>query len=436
MSAGAPPDGWSGRGHIRLGMACLALLVVGLGGWSATARLDGAVIAPGRLQVESRRQVVQHPDGGVVAGILAREGDVVSAGDVLVRLDGTALRSELAVLESQFYEVLARRGRLEAELAERTGLRFAAELARAAAADADVRSLLDGQRELFEARRDTLAREIEAMRGKAARIGQQIAGLRIQTDSIERQRALIGQELEAQRTLLGKGLAQAGRVLGLEREAARLEGESGALGAEIARLRGEASGIEIEILRLRAARREEAVTALRDIGVSELELRERRVALTERLSRLDLRAPLGGVVLDMSVHALGAVIRPAEAALHIVPTTSALVVAAEVEPAHVDSVHPGQEALLRFPAFDARSTPTLFGTVSKVSPDALADEATGRAFYRAEVLLDEGEAARLEGRRLVAGMPVEVFIRTGERTPLEYLLKPVTDHLRRAMREE
>ena len=433
--AGRAGGAWAAGGHVRLGLLCLVLLVAGLGGWAATARLEGAVIAPGKLQVERRRQVVQHPDGGVVAEILVREGDVVAAGEPLVRLDGTAIRSELAVLESELYELIARRGRLEAEMAGRGAIRFAPELRGAAGADADVRALLDGQQALFEARRDTMEREIEAMRAKRAQIEEQVAGLEVQMGSLGRQRALIEEELEAQRRLLAKGLAQASRVLALEREAAQIDGERGRLTSESARLASEASGIDIEVLRLGAARREEAIATLRDLGVRELELRERRIALRERLSWLELRAPVGGVVLEMGVHALRAVIRPAEPVLHIVPTASPLVVAAEVGPSEIDSVRPGQEAVLRFPAFNARTTPELRGIVSKVSPDALLSEQTGRDFYRAEVLLSEGEVARLDGRRLVAGMPVEVFIRTGARTPLEYLLKPVTDYLEHAMRE-
>jgi len=436
MTRRRPSDGWSARGYIRLGLFCVILLGAGLGGWAATARLQGAVIASGQLQVESRRQVVQHPDGGVVEEILVREGDLVQAGDVLVRLDGTNLRSELAVLESKLYELMARRGRLVAEQTDRETIRFDPELIEVAKANPNVQALLDGQQALFAARLKTMGREIEVMRERQGQIREQITGSKAEIASLDRQRALIAEELDSQRGLLDKGLAQASRVLALEREAARLDGERGRLVAQTAKLKGEASQLEIEILRLRATRREEAITKLRDLGYRELELEERRLALKEQLSRLDVRAPVGGVVLDMSVHALQAVIRPAEPILHIVPTDSALVVNAEINPTHIDSVHRGQEAVLRFSAFSTRTTPVLYGTVSKVSPDAFADEETRRSFYRAEILLKEGEVAKLEGQELVAGMPVEVFIQTGERTPIQYLLKPITDYLSRAMREE
>ncbi len=436
MSVRPASDGWSARGYIRFGIFCVILLGAGLGGWAATASLQGAVIAPGQMEVENRRQVVQHPDGGVVGEILVREGDLVEAGEVLVRLDGSTLRSELAVLESQLYELMARRGRLQAEQADRDEISFDPELVEVAATDPEVRSLLEGQRALFEARLGTMANEIDVMRERQEQIREQIEGAKSEIESLERQRMLIAQELESQRELLRKGLAQASRVLALEREAARLDGQRGQLIAQAAQLKGEISEIEIELLRLGATRREEALAELRDIGFREMELKERRIALREKLSRLDVRAPVGGVVLDMTVHALQAVVRAAEPILHIVPTNSALVVTAEVDPTSIDTVHRGQEAVLRFSSFNARTTPVLYGTVSRVSPDAFHDEETRRSYYRAEVLLREGEIAKLEGQQLVAGMPVEVFIQTGDRTPIQYLLKPITDYLNRAMREE
>lgn len=436
MSGQRASDGWSAGGYIMFGLVCVILLGVGLGGWAAMASLEGAVIASGRMNVESGRQVVQHPDGGVVGEILVREGDRVEAGDILIRLDATTLRSELAVLESQLYEVMARRGRLEAEQAERERIVFAQDLLEVARTDSDVQSLVDGQQALFEARGKTMAREIEVLRERQAQIREQISGLEAQITSIERQQTLIAEELVAQRRLLESGLAQASRVLGLDREAARLEGEEGRMVAEAARLMGQNSEIEIELLRLGAGRREEALGQLRDLGVRELELQERRIALRDRLARLDVRAPVGGIVLDMTVHALKSVVRPADPILHIVPTDTALVIDAEVDPTHVDAVHAGQEAVLRMSAFNTRTTPVLHGSVVKVSPDVLVDQNTNRSFYRAEVMLREGEIAKLEGQELVAGMPVEVFIQTGERTPIEYLLKPITDYLSRAMREE
>ncbi len=429
-------DGWGAGGYIRFGIFCVALLAGGLGGWAATAKLKGAVISSGHLRVESQRQVVQHLDGGIVGEILVREGDVVGAGEVLIRLDGTTLLSELAVLESQLYELMARRGRLVAEQTDKLGITFDPELLAVAGADDEVRALVDGQQSLFEARLNTMEREIEVMHERQVQIREQISGSEAEIESLRRQNELIAEELVGQRKLLKKGLAQASRVLALDREAARLEGQRGQVVAQAARLKGQISELEIELLRLGASRREDAITKLRDLGFRELELKERRIALNERLARLDVRSPLGGVVLDMTVHALKSVVRAAEPILYIVPSDSALVVDAQVDPIHIDSVHAGQEAVLRFSAFNTRTTPELFAIVSKVSPDAVVDEATQQSYYRAEVLLKEGELLKLEGQELVAGMPVEVFIQTGGRTPINYLLKPITDYFNRAIREE
>jgi HlyD family secretion protein len=428
-------DGWNAGSYIRFGVFCLLLLVGGLGGWAATAELRGAVVSGGRLRVESQRQVVQHPDGGVVGEILVHEGDVVHAGDVLVRLDGTKLRSEMAVLESQLYELMARRGRLVAEQTDRDSIAFDPDLLRAAEQNPEVQALIDGQQALFDARLKTMQREIEVMRERETQIQEQIAGSTSQIEALERQSTLIEEELKGQRKLLKKGLAQASRVLALERESARLEGQRGEMVAQAAQLKGQISETEIEVLRMQATRREEAISNLRDLGYRELELKERRLALKEQLSRLDVRAPLAGTVLDMTVFALKSVVRPADPILYIVPSDTPLVVDAQVDPRQIDSVHVGQDALLRFSAFSYRTTPQLWGRVTLVSADAITDQKTGRSYYRAEVEIKDGEIAKLEDKKLVAGMPVEVFIQTGKRTPFDYLVKPITDYFGRAMRE-
>jgi len=436
MTARSSSDGWEASRYIRFGVLCLLLLVGGLGGWAATAQLRGAVVSAGRLRVESQRQVVQHPDGGVVGEILVHEGDVVHAGDVMIRLDGTSLRSELAVLESQLYELMARRGRLVAEQTDQDRVTFDPELVQVAQEDPEVQALIDGQKALFEARLKTMQREIEVMRERETQVQEQISGSTSQIDALERQSALIGQELEGQRKLLKQGLAQASRVLALERESARLEGQRGQMVAQTAQLKGQITENEIQVLRMGATRREEAISDLRDLGYRELELKQRRLALKEKLSRLDVRAPLAGTVLDMTVFALKSVVRPAEPILYIVPSDAPLVVDAQVDPRQIDSVTIGQDALLRLSAFSYRSTPQLWGTVTLVSADAITDQKTGRTYYRAEVQMKEGEVAKLEDKKLVAGMPVEVFIQTGERTPFNYLVKPITDYFSHAMREE
>ena len=429
-------DGWGARGFIRFGLVCVLLLGGGFGTWAATAKLSGAVIAAGQLRVETNRQVVQHPDGGVVGQILARDGDRVEAGDVLLRLDDTLLRSELAALESQLYEIMARRGRLEAAQIDAEAPEFDPELIEIAATDPEVHKLIEGQRALFDAKRESTAKELEVLGEKILQLREQIIGAQAEVTALKRQSELIAKELVDQQGLFAKGLAQATRVLALEREASRLDGEAGQLKALIARHKGEISEIEIERLRKSANDREEAITELRELGFRELELKQNRLALRERLSRLDLRAPRPGVVHDMMVHALHSVVRAAEPVLYIVPSDTELVVDARIDPIHIDQIHRGQEAVLRFSAFNSRTTPEIFGVIHTVAPDIVEDERTQQSFYKAEVAIDEGELAKLDEQELLPGMPVEVYIRTGERTPFNYMVKPISDYFNRAWRED
>lgn len=428
-----PP--FSARGPVALGLVALLVLVGGFGLWSVTTEIAGAVVASGQVEVEENRQVVQHPDGGVVAEIRVKNGDLVAPGDVLVRLDGTLLRSELGIVESQFYEILARRGRLEAERDGAAHITFPAELAAAGAERPGIAALMSGQERLFAARAETEAKEIEQLARRRAQIADQITGIDAQRRSVEDQKRLIAAELADLRSLLDRGLTQAGRVLALEREQARLEGIAGELDASRAEAEGRITEIDIEILKRGAARREEANSQLRDLGYRELELAERRRSLKERIDRLDLRAPVGGVVHAMTVTTPRSVIRAADPVLYIVPQDRPLVIASRISPIHIDEVRIGQEVALRFAAFDSRTTPELLGQVSRVSPDALVDEARQTSYYRAEIVLGPDELAKLGGRTIIPGMPVEVFIRTGERTPLAYLVKPLAEYFNRAFRE-
>ncbi|MBZ0124443.1 MAG: HlyD family type I secretion periplasmic adaptor subunit [Roseovarius sp.] len=427
---------WSARGPLTVGLVGLFLLVGGFGAWAAMTTISGAIIAPGRIEVDQNRQVVQHPDGGVVAAIEVGEGDTVAEGEVLVRLDGTALASRLTIAEGQLFELMARRGRLEAERDGLGEVVFDPILTEAAEERPDAARLMQGQARLFAARAESIAREIEQLEKRREQISNQIEGIRAQQVALKRQLELIERELADQRSLLEKGLAQATRVLALEREAARLSGQVGELSASEAQSRGRITEIEIEIVKLGSRRREEAITTLRDLQYRELELMEERRALIEQMDRLDIRAPVAGVVYDMAVFALRAVVRPAEPLLYVVPQDRPLIINARIEPIHIDKVHVGQAVLLRFPALDQRHTPELTGTVLQVSADAFVDEGTRQSYYRAEISLSEGEQARLPaGVVLIPGMPVEAFLRTADRTPLAYLTKPLTDYFTRAFRE-
>ncbi|MGF1445628.1 MAG: HlyD family type I secretion periplasmic adaptor subunit [Pikeienuella sp.] len=429
-------DKWSAGGFIRFGLVTVAILLGGLGTWSATAKLAGAVVANASLRVTGQQQVVQHPDGGVVGEILVEEGDRVEGGQVLVRLDGTSMRAELAALEGQLFELMARRGRLMAEQAERDEIVFDMELLEAAANDPEVEILVEGQLALFEARKLTIQREIEVMQERQSQTGEQIIGTEAELKALRDQIALIEDELVDLTSLASRGLTTNERVVSRKREKARLEGQYGQMLAQNAQLKGQISELEIEQVRMLDERREEAITELREIGFRELELKQNRIQLREQLDRLDIRAPRGGIVYDKRVFAIKSVIRPADPIMFIVPTDTGMVIEARVEPIDIDAVYLGQEAALRFSAFNTRTTPELTGHVVKISADAFTDEQTGAQFYKVDVDLDPGEEAKLEGLELVAGMPVETHIQTGERTPLNYIMKPMLDYINRAAREE
>lgn len=425
----------SARGPVLLGLLVLVVLLGGFGGWAMLTRIAGAVVAPGLVEVDRNRQVVQHPDGGVVAEILVKEGETVVAGQPLVRLDGSLVGSELAIVEAQFFDLQARRGRLEAERDGKDRVSYPAELVALAPQRADLAALIEGQDRLFEARRASRASEADQLRKRRDQIASQIDGIVAQRRALDEQIALLGRELADQRSLLDRGLAQASRVLALERENARLLGQAGELDSSRAEAEGRQTEIDIQIARLDSSLREEANTELRDLDYRELELAERRRALSEQIARLEVRAPVSGKVLAMQVTTPRSVIRPADPMLYIVPQDRPLVIAARVSPVNIDEVRVGQPVGLRFAAFDSRTTPELFGQITALSADALTDEATQARYYRAEVTLDPGQVLRLGELALVPGMPVEVFIRTGERTPLAYLLKPFSDYLARAFRE-
>lgn len=426
---------WSFRPFVLLGYATLALLVLGLGGWGVMARISGAVIAPGTVEVEGNRQVVQHPVGGVVTEILARDGDPVAEGEVLLRLEGDATRSEFRIVEGQFFELVARQDRLEAQRDVKDAIAFSDEILEARADHPELDELMAAQVQQFEARREALTKEQGQLDERAAQIAKQIEGLEFQRTAVEEQVELIAQELDAQETLMKQGLTQLTRVLALRRELAQLKGTLGATEASIAENRARIVEIDLEKLKLETTQREEAISELREIEYREIELRSRRHALGEEIAKLDVRAPVAGVVYGSTAETLRGVVRPAEPILYIVPQDVALIARTQIDAAKIDQVHVGQTATLHFSAFDSRTTPTVMGTVTKVSADIFTDERTGHRYYRADIALDDTVLAELDGRRLVPGMPVEGFIATDERTALGYFVKPMTDYFTRAFRE-
>lgn len=426
---------WRARGFVVFGLLMLAALVGGIGYWSATTQISGAIISSGKVEVEVNRQIVQHPQGGVVSEILIDEGDLVAAGDILIRLDDVLKRSELVVVEGQLFEIIGQRNRLTAERDGAGAVTFDDELIGAAAGNPAITALIEGQSSLFESRQRSLQEEISQWDEKATQISNQIEGAQAQLASIREQLALLDHELENQQTLLAQGLTQAAQVSTLQRERARIKGSEGALLADIAQNRGRIAETEIEIVRLGASLRENAIGALRELQSREIELRQTRLSLHEILARFDIRAPRSGVVYGLTIYTERSVVSPAEPILYIIPQDSPLIISTQIPTIHIDQVQIGQKAHLRFSTFDQRTTPEIIGTVTRISPDVFTDERTGASFYTAEISPAEGEMEKLADLEILPGMPVETFIKTDARTPLDYLLKPLADYFNRAFRE-
>jgi HlyD family secretion protein len=427
---------WSARQSIWTGIATVALLIAFFGGWGMMTTISGAIVAPGLVQVEQNRQVVQHPDGGVVAEIAVQEAQTVTSGDLLIRLDGAQIKAELTIVEGQLFDAMARKARLQAERDDLTDLIFPAELTDLAVTRPDVAEQIEGQKRLFVARLETQNAQIDQLGQRLDQIASQGEGIAAQMAAINDQIALLTPEIADQQTLLDKGLTQSARIMDLKREVARLDGNRGEMQSNLAQAEGKATETKLQILQIKSARREEANAQLRDMGDKTLELAERRRALTEQVNRLEIRAPVSGIVLGLAVTTPQSVIRPADPILYIIPQDRPLIIIAQIPPIHVDEVRVGQVVRVSFAAFSARTTPELIGTLTTISADAMTDQASRQSFYRAEITLDAGEMAKLQGNKLVPGMPVQAFISTGDRTPMAYLLKPFTDYFHMAMREE
>jgi len=427
---------WSARKPLWIGGIALATLVIGFGAWAVGTEIAGAIVTSGRVEVDRNRQIVQHIDGGVVTDIKVEEGDRVEPGQILMQLDEAELTLELTVTEGQLWELMARRGRLEAERDEAQDIVYDPALVEIAETSQEAAGLMTGQSRLFAARADTLNKNLDQLAKRKAQIQSQIVGIDAQNVALTQQLDLIKAELSDQQALLDKGLAQATRVLALRREEANLAGRVGELQANRAQAEGRVTEIEIEALALASSRREEAITTLRDLRYRELELSERRRHLISKIENLDIRAPVAGLVYGLQVFASQSVIQPAEPLMYIVPQDRPLVAAVQVPTIHVDQVYPGQSVTLKFSAFDQRTTPDLEGSVVHVSADAFQDDQTGGSFYKAEIELLDGEVEKLPAEAsLVPGMPVDAFFRTRDRTPWEYLTKPLTDYFVRAFRE-
>jgi HlyD family secretion protein len=427
----------AGRGfehELRTGLRILILATLLGGSWLVFMPLAGAVVVPGNLVVQSNVKQIQHPTGGVVAEIKVHNGTRVNAGDLLVRLDATQAQASLQVVTKQLDEMRARMARLAAERDGLAEIEFPAERS-ARSNNNDTRRLLASEESLFKARAGARQSQKDLLQSQAAQLGQQITGFESQMDSKARQLDLIHGELTGVQDLYDKRLVPLTRLTTLQREAAQIDGERGQLTSAIAETRSKIDASQLQIVRIDQDFRADVVKELGEAQAKEAELAERDIAARDLLDRIELRAPTSGVVNQLSAHTIGGVIRAGETIMEIVPDTDDLQIEARVEPKDIDHVRTGQPAFVRFTAFNQRTTPQLRGTISYVSADTGHDQQTNASYFTVRIVLPEDERRRLNGQQLVPGMPAEVFMQTGSRTMMSYLLEPITDQMRRAFVE-
>lgn len=430
------PQGFSHslRGLAFAGIVGVALFAGTVGVWAVATTLSGAVIATGQFVVDGNVKKVQHPTGGIVGELRVREGDRVEQGEVLIRLDDTVTRANLQVVVKQLDELGVRRGRVEAERSSKDAVTFAPELI-TRRREPELAELIGAEMSLFEARRAARDGQKAQLSARIAQLGDEITGLKAQQKARDAQALLIEEELVGIRWLYKKNLVSLSRRTALEREAASLEGQKGQLIAALAQAEGRIAETRLQIIQIDAGLREEAMKELRDIQGKSAELVERRIAAEDQMKRVEIRSPSAGFVHQLAVHTVGGVITQAEPAMLIVPAEDALQVEARINPPDIDQIALGRPALVKIHAFNQRTTPELSGQVSRISADISRDQQTGATFYTIRVSVPASELARLGANRVSAGMQADVFVRTEDRTPLEYIVKPLRDQIEKAFRE-
>ncbi len=435
QSLDKPGSRGSIRFHLIVGLVVVTLLTCGIGGWASTAQISGALIAPGSIVVDSNVKKVQHPTGGVVGEVRARDGDRVKAGDVVVRLDDTVTKASLAIVTKGLDGLLARRARLLAEQDGADRITFPPELMDSFA-NPDVRALIGNEVKLFQVRSSGRVNQKAQLKERIAQLKEEIGGLEAQENAKSREIELIQKELIGVRDLFAKNLVQISRLTVLERDAARLDGDRAQFIAQKAQAKGKITEIELQIIQIDKDLSSEVSKEMREINDKIGEFVERKVTAEDQLRRIDIRAPQDGMVLQSTVHTVGGVITAGDAIMLIVPESDNLSVEAKVNPQDIDQLRIGQKTLLRLSAFNQRTTPELNGTVSRISPDTTTDQRTGQSYYTIRVSMPPEEVAKLGEVKLIPGMPVEAFVQTGERTMISYLAKPLSDQLMRAFREK
>ena len=434
MKTKPTPTRQSIRRNMLAGLTVFGMLAFGVGGWASTTQLSGALIASGSIVVDTNVKKMQHPTGGVIGELRVRDGDRVKAGDIVARLDQTVTKANLAIITKGLDELFARKARLAAERDGAETITFP-DLLTSRADDPEVAHIMDAERKLFELRRTSRTGQKAQLREQAGQLKEEIVGMTAQQTAKRKEIELINRELDGVRDLYKRNLVQLTRLTQLEREATRIEGELAQLIAAVAQARGKISENELKIIQIDQDLSSEVAKEMREIDGKIGEFVERKITAEDQLQRVDIRAPQDGTVFQLTVHTVGGVISPGEAIMLIVPDADSLTVEAKVDPKDIEQVQLKQKAVLRFPAFNAATTPEINGEVSRISADITQDQRTGQSYYTIRISIPTDQLARLGDVKLVPGMPVECFIQTGERTVISYLLKPLRDQLMRTFRE-
>jgi HlyD family secretion protein len=423
------------RRHVIAGGVLIGVLAFGLGGWASTAQISGALIAQGSLVVDSNVKKVQHPTGGVVGELLAHDGDHVREGQVLLRLDETVTRANLAIVTKGLTELYARKARLGAARDGADSVAMPRELA-PNANDPDVKEAIGSERKLFDLRRTARSGQKQQLQERVTQLQQEITGLTAQLTAKDKELGLIEQELQGVRELWQKNLVQLNRLTSLQRDEAKIEGERGQLVAQAAEAKGKIAEIQLQIIQVDQDLSSDVAKELRETDSKIGEYVERKVTAEDQLKRTEIRAPQDGIVFQSTANTVGGVVTPGDPIMLIVPESDNLLVEVKVDPKDIDQVQLGQPVVLRFSAFNARTTPEIDGKVVRIAADTSTDQRTGASYYLVRISMSEDEVRRLGDVKLTPGMPVEAFIQTGERTMLSYLLKPLHDQFMRAFREK
>lgn len=431
------------RGPLLAGALVMAVFLGGFGVWAAFAPLESAAMAPGVVEAESSRKVVQHSEGGIISQILVKDGDQVVAGQPLVELNDVKARATYAALEAQWADAAARQARLQAESQGLDNISFPAALLARAEQDSATAQLLAGQREIFAAHRNLLNSKIAGIRRRIDQSNDEIQGLRAQEASAQTKVGLIRSEIEDMRLLVEKGLERRSRLSQLQRDQADIDGSRGQIAAQIDRAQQSIAESQVSILSLWYDNANETGQQLRDTATKARDLEEQMRADADVLARVVVRAPEAGVVTNLRVHTPGGVVRPGDALLDLVPKADRMIITAKVRPEDMDLVRTGLPALVRLLPYKQRRTPPLEGTVTYISADRLVDtRADGSTepgqppYFQAKIGVDEAALKELPGVELVPGMPAEVMIKTGKTTVALYALSPIIDSFDRAFREK